>query len=228
MRMNTRLASAAVAVALAASIGMAATPVQAKNTTSVTGSTRLAVLPSVVTSMSVVGVQVNAESPATSEWDAAGDQTLAFPMSRPAVRSMLPLDGGISIGASLARLWLTAPRLESSTVAGASQGRITFEVANMPADGPAGLANGKRITLFTVSPMTVSTKKGRVTKVGKTWTRTDTQRITGNLSLVDDAALLTSINTFIGTEFFQPAMPFGSLATVVTTKVTCPTSKACG
>lgn len=97
----------------------------------------------------------------------------------------------------------------------------------MPADGPAELTNGSRIDLFTVSSLKAKTTKGRVTKVGTTWTRTDRQRITGQVSLAEDTALMTSINSYIGTSFFTPGFEFGTLTTVITTKVTCSTAAEC-
>lgn len=227
MRLRSRLAAAAVAVTFVAGIGMAGSPAQAKTTSTVSGTARLPFLPSVLASLSVNGVQFNATPAATSEGEGGASQTLVFPVTKPARGGALPLEGGISVGASLARLYLTAPRLEYASGAGAGQGRITFQVTDMPADGPAELANGTRIALFAVSSLDIKTRKGRVVQSGKTWTRTDTQRITGQVAIANDASLVTSVNSFIGTSFFTPDLPFSTLNSVITTKVTCSTRAAC-
>lgn len=133
----------------------------------------------------------------------------------------------MSMASQIARLYLTAPRLEYPASAGAGRGRITFEVTDMPADGPADLANGTRIHLFNVSRLAIKDTRGRVTQSGKAWTRTDTQRITGRVYLVDDTALLTSINTYIGSTLLTPKLPFSMLNTVITLKVTCATRAEC-
>ena len=225
MRMTPRLATAALAVALVAGIGLAGSPAQAKTTTTVSGAARLPFLMSTISELSLAGTQFDATPPATSEGDGANSKTLVFPISRLPKNGVLPLDGGMSIGASVARLYLTAPRLEYSTDAG--RGRITFEVVDMPADGPADLANGTRIALLNVSRLAVKTTRGRVTGSGKEWKRIDTQRIAGRVYLADDATLLTSINTYIGSTFFTPKRPFSKLSTVITTTVTCSTRAEC-
>jgi len=225
MRMTPRLATAALAVALVAGIGLAGSPAQAKTTTTVSGAARLPFLMSTISELSLAGTQVDATPPATSEGDGGSSKTLVFPVSRLPKNGVLPLDGGMSIGASVARLYLTAPRLEYSTDAG--RGRITFEVVDMPADGPADLANGTRIALLNVSQLAVKTTRGRVTGSGKEWKRIDTQRIAGRVYLADDATLLTSINTYIGSTFFTPKRPFSKLSTVITTTVTCSTRAEC-
>ena len=225
MRMTPRLATAALAVALVAGIGLAGSPAQAKTTTTVSGAAKLPFLLSALSALSLAGTQVDATPPATAEGDGGSSKTLVFPVSRLPKNGVLPLDGGMSIGASVARLYLTAPRLEYSTDAG--RGRITFEVVDMPADGPADLANGTRIALLNVSRLAVKTTRGRVTGSGKEWKRIDTQRIAGRVYLADDATLLTSINTYIGSTFFTPKRPFSKLSTVITTTVTCSTRAEC-
>ena len=225
MRMTPRLATAALAVALVAGIGLAGSPAQAKTTTTVSGAAKLPFLLSALSALSLAGTQVDATPPATAEGDGGSSKTLVFPVSRLPKNGVLPLDGGMSIGASVARLYLTAPRLEYSTDAG--RGRITFEVVDMPADGPADLANGTRIALLNVSRLAVKTTRGRVTGSGKEWKRIDTQRIAGRVYLADDATLLTSINTYIGSTFFTPKRPFSTLSTVITTTVTCSTRAEC-
>ncbi len=225
MRMTPRLATAALAVALVAGIGLAGSPAQAKTTTTVSGAAKLPFLLSALSALSLAGTQVDATPPATAEGDGGSSKTLVFPVSRLPKNGVLPLDGGMSIGASVARLYLTAPRLEYSTDAG--RGRITFEVVDMPADGPADLTNGTRIALFNVSRLVVKTTRGRVTGSGKEWKRIDTQRIAGRVYLADDATLLTSINTYIGSTFFTPKRPFSKLSTVITTTVTCSTRAEC-
>jgi hypothetical protein len=223
MRLSTRLGTAGLAIALVGGLGLAGAPAQAKTTKAVSGQASLAFLPSVLTSLSLLGVQFGVTPPAAIVGDGGAGQTLVFPMARPAKGGVVTLTGGMSVGAFISRLYLTTPRLN---YAGA-QGQITFEVIDMPADGPAELTNGTRIALFEVSSLKSQTKKGRVSKSGKTWTRTDTQRITGQVSLTDDTALLTSINSYIGTSFFTPGLPFGTLTTVITTKVTCSTAAEC-
>ena len=225
MRMTPRLATAALAVALVAGIGLAGSPAQAKTSTTVSGSARLPILPSTLSAMGLAGTQIDAIPPAEAVGNDGIHRTVIFPISRLPRNGVLPWDGGMSIGASVARLYLTAPRLEYSTDAG--RGRITFEVVDMPADGPADLANGTRIALLNVSRLVVKTTRGRVTGSGKEWKRTDTQRIAGRVYLVDDATVLTSINAYIGSTFFTPKRPFSTLSTVITTTVTCSTRAEC-
>ena len=224
MRISTRLGTAALAIALVGGISLTGAPAQAKTTNSTSGTASLGFLQSTLSAMSLVGVQFGTTPPTTTVGDGGTSQTFVFPISTSVKAGVVTLEGGISVGAMLARLYLTAPRLEG--VAGTS-GRISFEVIDMPADGPAELTNGSRIGLFTVSSLKSQPRKGRVTKVGKTWTRTDRQRITGQVSLAEDTALMTSINSYIGTSFFTPGFEFGTLTTVITTKVTCSTSADC-
>ena len=225
MRISTRLGAAALAIALMGGIGLTGAPAQAKTTTSVSGKASLAFLPSTLSALSLSGVQFGYTPPATSVGDGAASQTLVFPTATPVKAGVVTLEGGMSVGASIARLYLAAPRLEGTT---GTSGRMTFEITDMPADGPAELTNGSRIGVFTVSSLKSQTRKGRVTKVGETWARTDRQRITGQVSLADDTALMASINSYIGTSFFTPGLAFGTLTTVITTKLTCSTRAACG
>lgn len=73
----------------------------------------------------------------------------------------------------------------------------------------------------------VKATKGRVTFSGKAWTRVDTRRLTGDLNIVNNAALLASINAYIGSAYPTPKTPFATLNTVIMAKVTCATRAAC-
>lgn len=224
MRLSTRLGTAGLAIALVGGLGLAGAPAQAKTTQTVSGTASLGFLESTLRNMSLVGVQFGTTPPTTAVGEGGTSQTYVFPTTTPVKAGVVALDGGMSVGASLSRLYFTAPRVD---VASGTSGRITLEITGMPADGPAELANGTRVALFELSSVTSQTKKGRLRKSGKTWMRTDTQRITGDVSLTNDTALLTSINSYIGTSFFTPGSPFGTLTTVITTKVTCSTAAQC-
>jgi len=227
MRTRTVLGTAVMTIALVAGIGLTGSSAQAKTTTTVTGTAKVSVLTSAITDMSLAGIQVGVEPPATTQVNDGNNFEFSLPVSQLPKAGVLPLEGGISIGAIANRLWLTAPRLEYSASSAGAPARMTLEVQYMGPDAPAGLTDGTRITLFEIPRLVVKTTKGRVTSLGKAWTRGDTHRLTGDLHFVNNAALLASINDYIGSSYLTPQTPFATLNTVIKAKVTCATRAAC-
>jgi hypothetical protein len=220
MRKSTTFLSAVSAAALVAGAGIAATPAQAKVTSQVSGSTTITLLTEVYSQFSVVGVQFQALDPATST-NPSGTQALHFPVTTPFKPGVVANTGTMAIGASLSRIDLASPHLEYATGAGATTGRITFQ-------DEADAVGGDRVAIFGVNNMTVKVTKGKVAKAGAVWKRTDRQRITGEVSIVDDPQIVSALNAYIGTTFFTPGMEFGTLDSKVTTTITCTTRKECG
>jgi hypothetical protein len=220
MRKSTTFLSAVSAAALVAGAGIAATPAQAKVTSQVSGSTTITLLTEVYSQFSVVGVQFQALDPATST-NPSGTQALHFPVTTPFKPGVVANTGTMAIGASLSRIDLASPHLEYATGAGATTGRITFQ-------DEADAVGGDRVAIFGVNNMTVKVTKGKVAKAGAAWKRTDRQRITGDVSIVDDPQIVSALNAYIGTTFFTPGMEFGTLDSKVTTTITCTTRKECG
>jgi len=225
MHRRTVMSTAAMTIALIAGIGLTGSPAHAKATTTVTGSAKVSILESASTAMGNGGTQVNAEPPATFESEYGW--SLSLPADRQPRAGVLPLGGGISIGASINRLFLTAPRLEYAAGSTGAPARMTFEVESMGPDAPANLTDGTRIALFDVPQLAVKVTKGGVTSSGKVWTRVDIHRFSGDVLTSSDAALLSSINTYIGLSYFTPSSPFATLNTVIKVKVTCATRAAC-
>jgi hypothetical protein len=219
MRKSTALIGSAAALALVAGVGIAAAPAQAKVTSKVSGSTILTILPEVYGQLGVPGVQFQALDPATST-NPSGTQALHFPATAPLKPGAVANTGIMTIGASISRIDLSLPILEYSSTNGSTTGQITFK------DDYAALTSN-RVTLFQVTGISVKVTKGKVTKSGATWKRTDRQRITGNVAMVDDPATVASLNTYIGTTFFTPGTAFGTLESTVTTTLTCTTRKEC-
>ena len=219
MRKSTTFLSALTAAALVAGAGVAATPAQAKVTSQVSGSTTITLLPEVYSQLSVLGVQFQALDPATST-NPLGTQALHFPVTKPFKSGAVANTGIMAIGASVNRIDLASPHLEYATGAGATTGRITFQ-------DEYDAVGGDRVTIFGVNNMTVKVTKGKVAKAGAAWKRTDRQRITGDVSIVDDPQLVSALNAYIGTTFFTPGMAFGTLDSKVTTTITCTTRREC-
>ena len=219
MRTSTTFLSAVTAAALVAGVGIAAAPAKAKVTSQVSGSTTITIPPEVYVQLSVVGVQLQAFDPATST-NPSGTQALHFPVTKPVKSGAVANTGIMAIGASVSRIDLASPHLEYATGAGATTGRITFQ----DEDDAIG---GDRVTIFGVNNMTVKVTKGKVAKAGAAWKRTDRQRITGDVSIVDDPQLVSALNAYIGTTFFTPGMEFGTLDSKVTTTITCTTRREC-
>ena len=219
MRTSTTFLSAVTAAALVAGVGIAAAPAQAKVTSQVSGSTTITIPPEVYVQLSVVGVQFQAFDPATST-NPSGTQALHFPVTKPVKSGAVANTGIMAIGASVSRIDLASPHLEYATGAGATTGQITFQ----DEDDAVG---GDRVTIFGVNNMTVKVTKGKVAKAGAAWKRTDRQRITGDVSIVDDPQLVSALNAYIGTTFFTPGMEFGTLDSKVTTTITCTTRREC-
>ena len=219
MRTSTTFLSAVTAAALVAGVGIAAAPAKAKVTSQVSGSTTITIPPEVYVQLSVVGVQLQAFDPATST-NPSGTQALHFPVTKPVKSGAVANTGIMAIGASVSRIDLASPHLEYATGAGATTGRITFQ----DEDDAIG---GDRVTIFGVNNMTVKVTKGKVAKAGAAWKRTDRQRITGGVSIVDDPQLVSALNAYIGTTFFTPGMEFGTLDSKVTTTITCTTRREC-
>ena len=219
MRTSTTFLSAVTAAALVAGVGIAAAPAKAKVTSQVSGSTTITIPPEVYVQLSVVGVQLQAFDPATST-NPSGTQALHFPVTKPVKSGAVANTGIMAIGASVSRIDLASPHLEYATGAGATTGHITFQ----DEDDAVG---GDRVTIFGVNNMTVKVTKGKVAKAGAAWKRTDRQRITGDVSIVDDPQLVSALNAYIGTTFFTPGMEFGTLDSKVTTTITCTTRREC-
>ena len=219
MRTSTTFLSAVTAAALVAGVGIAAAPAKAKVTSQVSGSTTITIPPEVYVQLSVVGVQLQAFDPATST-NPSGTQALHFPVTKPVKSGAVANTGILAIGASVSRIDLASPHLEYATGAGATTGQITFQ----DEDDAVG---GDRVTIFGVNNMTVKVTKGKVAKAGAAWKRTDRQRITGDVSIVDDPQLVSALNAYIGTTFFTPGMEFGTLDSKVTTTITCTTRREC-
>ena len=219
MRTSTTFLSAVTAAALVAGVGIAAAPAKAKVTSQVSGSTTITIPPEVYVQLSVVGVQFQAFDPATST-NPSGTQALHFPVTKPVKSGAVANTGIMAIGASVSRIDLASPHLEYATGAGATTGQITFQ----DEDDAVG---GDRVTIFGVNNMTVKVTKGKVAKAGAAWKRTDRQRITGDVSIVDDPQLVSALNAYIGTTFFTPGMEFGTLDSKVTTTITCTTRREC-
>ena len=219
MRTSTTFLSAVTAAALVAGVGIAAAPAKAKVTSQVSGSTTITIPPEVYVQLSVVGVQLQAFDPATST-NPSGTQALHFPVTKPVKSGAVANTGIMAIGASVSRIDLASPHLEYATGAGATTGQITFQ----DEDDAVG---GDRVTIFGVNNMTVKVTKGKVAKAGAAWKRTDRQRITGDVSIVDDPQLVSALNAYIGTTFFTPGMEFGTLDSKVTTTITCTTRREC-
>ena len=219
MRTSTTFLSAVTAAALVAGVGIAAAPAKAKVTSQVSGSTTITIPPEVYVQLSVVGVQLQAFDPATST-NPSGTQALHFPVTKPVKSGAVANTGIMAIGASVSRIDLASPHLEYATGAGATTGQITFQ----DEDDAVG---GDRVTIFGVNNMTVKVTKGKVAKAGAAWKRTDRQRITGDVSIVDDPQLVSNLNAYIGTTFFTPGMEFGTLDSKVTTTITCKTRREC-
>ena len=219
MRTSTTFLSAVTAAALVAGVGIAAAPAQAKVTSQVSGSTTITIPPEVYVQLSVVGVQLQAFDPATST-NPSGTQALHFPVTKPVKSGAVANTGIMAIGASVSRIDLASPHLEYATGAGATTGQITFQ----DEDDAIG---GDRVTIFGVNNMTVKVTKGKVAKAGAAWKRTDRQRITGDVSIVDDPQLVSNLNAYIGTTFLTPGMEFGTLDSKVTTTITCKTRREC-
>ena len=219
MRTSTTFLSAVTAAALVAGVGIAAAPAKAKVTSQVSGSTTITIPPEVYVQLSVVGVQLQAFDPATST-NPSGTQALHFPVTKPVKSGAVANTGIMATGASVSRIDLASPHLEYATGAGATTGQITFQ----DEDDAVG---GDRVTIFGVNNMTVKVTKGKVAKAGAAWKRTDRQRITGDVSIVDDPQLVSALNAYIGTTFFTPGMEFGTLDSKVTTTITCTTRREC-
>jgi hypothetical protein len=219
MRKSTTFLGTVAAIALVAGVGIAAAPAQAKVTSKVSGSTTLTILPEVYSQLGVAGVQFQALDPATST-NPSVTQALHFPVTAPLKPGAVASPGIMAIGASINRIDLSLPILQYSRTKGSTTGQITFK------DDYAAI-EGDRVAVFDVDNLTAKVTKGKVTKSGATWKRTDRQRIAGSLSVVDDAQFVNALNAYIGTTFFTPGMQFGTLDSMVTTTLTCTTRKEC-
>ena len=219
MRTSAKLISAVATVALIAGVSVAAMPAQATTRSTVDGATSLTILPSVHTDFGVAGVQLQALEPAVSDND-LGTQRLTFPVARRVKEGVLLHRGIMTIAAALNRIDLSAPRLEFAPAPGTTTGRIVFQ------DLYSAVGGGRKV-IFTVSNMSVTTTRGRVTQSGQAWKRTDHQHITGDVSLVNNPAFVKALNDFVGTTALTPGMAFGTLDTSVTTTVTCTTRREC-
>ena len=219
MRKGTALIGSAAALALVAGIGLTSAPAQAKTTTARTGTSTITILPEVYTQLVVAGVQLQGLEDATST-NPPGTQAISFPVTKPFKPGAVANTGIMAIGASINRIDLSLPILEYSSTNGSTTGQITFK------DDDAALTSD-RVTLFQVTGMSVKVTKGKVTKSGAKWKRTDRQLITGNVAMVDDPATVAGLNAYIGTTFFTPGTAFATLESTVTTTITCTTRKEC-
>lgn len=219
MHTHTRVAAVITALALAGGAVVTAGPARAKVTSTVVGSTVISILPSARIDMSLIGVQFQALEPATFS-DAGEGLDITFPAAPPVKKGVLQHAGTMAIGAALARLDLATPQLVYTTKAGATTGRITF----LDEYNALGL---ERVPFFDVSDMSVTVTKGKARKAGAKWKRTDTQLITGNVSISSDAKLVSTINAYVGTTYFTPGLDFGTVNSSATITVTCTTAKEC-
>lgn len=219
MRKSTTFLSAVTAAALVVGAGVAATPAQAKVTSQVSGSTTITLLPEVYGQLGLYGVQFQALDPATST-NPTGTQSLHFPVTTPVKPGAVANTGTMAIGASLNRIDLSLPILEYRSTKGGTTGQITVK------DEWTSWTSG-RFTLFQVTDMSLKVTKGKVTRSGSTWKRTDRQRITGSVTMVDEPATVAGLNAFVGTTFFTPGMAFGTLDSKATTTITCTTRREC-
>ncbi|MFM1966555.1 MAG: hypothetical protein RL134_2280 [Actinomycetota bacterium] len=219
MRKSTSFLSAVAAIALVGGAAISAAPAQAKTTSTLAGTSTITILPGVYSQLGVAGVQFQALDPATSS-NPSGTQAFHFPVTKPYKPGLVQNAGVMTIGASLNRIDFASPYLEYSTGAGATTGRITF------LDQYNGIGGG-RVTVFDVDNLTVKVTKGKVTKSGAAWKRTDRHRVTGNVSLIDDAQFVNALNAYVGATFFAPGMEFGTLNSSVTTTLTCTTRREC-
>jgi hypothetical protein len=219
MRTRTRIAATLTTCALVGGIGLVGAPAQAKTTSTATGSTVISILPSARNEMSVIGVQFQGLEPASLS-DAGDGLALTLPVSGAPKRGIVVHAGVMTIASSLNRIDLSVPQLEYVTKAGVTTGRITFK------DEYDALA-GDRVAFFDVTDVSITVKKGKARKSGSTWKRTDTQLITGTVSISSNADLVNAINAYIGTTYFTPGMEFGTVSSSARIVLTCTTSKEC-
>ena len=219
MRKGTALISTAAAAALVAGMGLSAAPAQAKTTSKLTGTSSITILPEVYSQLGVAGVQFQALLPATSD-NPSGTQALHFPVTTPFKPGVVRNTGVMTIGASLNRIDFSSPYVEYPTGAGATTGRITF------LDEYSAIGGG-RVTVFNIDNMTVKVTKGKVMKSGSAWKRTDRNRVTGSLTVVNDAQFVSALNAYVGATFFTPGMAFGTLNSSVSISITCTSRREC-
>ncbi|MGI9196724.1 MAG: hypothetical protein ACR2KE_04605 [Candidatus Nanopelagicales bacterium] len=231
MRITTKIVSIAASAALIAGAGaMAAAPAGAAGKLpQPQGSTVITVPIALITAATGAGVTIAPIEPAAA--DATMENVaIDFPVTGPNADGAVYHLGGLGITSAKTSVNLTwsKPTIEWPTSGDGKSAIIKGVIAGVPAGSGFEALNGQNATLFDVKNMVIKDTKGKIVKNGKKgFKRTDTQTITGDVSVVDNKTVVDILNGLLGVPLFTAAMPFGSLESVSTVTHICKTKKAC-
>lgn len=228
MKLGTKLVSVAATAALVAGAGaMAAVPATAAGKgPQPKGTTVINVPTTLITQAGAAGVQIAPILPATA--DATMDTVgVAFPVTGPITDGAVSHRGGLSLTTSKIALTLSNPVIGWATDGDGKSGTISGTVGGVPAGSGFEQLNGQSVPVFDVKNMQITSKKGKPVGKGKVWKRTTTQTITGDVSVVDNPAVVDIINGLLGVPLFKAGMPFGTLDTTWSVTINCKSKKAC-
>lgn len=233
MRTSTKIVSVIASTALVVGAGaLAAAPAGAKpKGPQPTGTTVINVPMAIITAAADDSVTIAPIAP--SEGLATATSVgLTFPITGPAMDGGVNHLGGISLASGITGITLTLTKPVVSWPTGRAKpltGTISATINGIPDSVPLKTLNGTPINVFDVKNMKIVVTTGKVEKNGsKGYKRTDTQKITGVVTLYNNQLIVDGINGLMGTPgLFKPGMPFGTLDTSWSMTRTCKTKAEC-
>ena len=196
---------AATLVTVATSVGASAAPIQPRISTD--GLSEINLPPDLISSFAADGVTMSAAAGAkVSTNGSTGYTTVKLTLSNPTIN----FDGGT-----------------------ASTGTMGGILRGLPAsmEPYSSQINGTYQAPFDLADLTVTIKKGQVTKKGRGYVRKDVITVTGALSFTDSAASANIFNTaLVGPTrppLVSPGEALGTMASTFSVTVPCTTPKSC-
>jgi hypothetical protein len=238
MNLTKKLVSLAAAAALVAGASaMATTPATAAAKPKIKGSTTLSFPPAILDALAANQITFDAVDGGKVDVDGStGFANVTFPVTGPVEDGKIKHKGTLEIKSGLTDVTLS---IKNPVVAYATDGSGTGSIGGVVNGLPswtepfASVINGTfRDPLFNLSDVKVTVKSGKAKKAGKAFTRTDTVKITGNLSYnssQDSANLFNAALTKfpVGPAIFTPNMDLGVFQGTSQITVSCKTLKAC-
>lgn len=232
MNLAKKLVSVAAGVALIAGGGaIAATPATASGKSKIGGTTIVEVPLALIGAAADAGVTI-APIPPARALDTSDVVGITFPVTGPATDGAIYHRGGLSFASSNTNITLTAskPLIGWPTDFSVNDATISVTIGGIPAGNPFANINGETIPVFDVKGYSMLIKKGKPKGKGKKWTRVDTIRMRGGVTVTTSERVVGVLNGLLmapGGTLFTPGMAFGTLDSIETVTHTCTSRKAC-
>jgi hypothetical protein len=224
---------AAALVTAATSAGASAAPIQPRISTD--GLSEINLPPDLISSFAADGVTMSATAGAKASTNGStGYTTVKFPVIKPVKNGVISNRGTLVFTSSITTVKLTLSNPTINFDGGtASTGTMGGILRGLPAsmEPYSSQINGTYQAPFDLADLTVTIKKGQVTKKGRGYVRKDVITVTGALSFTDSAASANIFNTaLVGPTrppLVSPGEALGTMASTFSVTVPCTTPKSC-